>query len=114
MSETIFDKILKGEIPSSKIYEDEIVYAFKDINPIAPIHILVIPKNKLIKFSDFESLDPAITGLFIQRVAKVAKELGLDSKGYRVVFNCGDEGGQEVDYLHAHILGGKKLSFPKP
>lgn len=113
MSETIFDKILKGEIPSTKVYEDEVVYAFEDINPIAPVHVLVIPKEKLIKFSDFENLDVNITGTFMQKVAKVAKELGLDGKGYRVVFNCGEEGGQEVDYLHAHILGGKKLTFPK-
>ena len=113
MSETIFDKILKGEIPSTKVYEDETVYAFEDINPVAPIHILVIPKDKLVRFSDFDSLDPIITGVFIQRVAKVAKELKLEPKGYRVVFNCGEDGGQEVEYLHAHILGGKKLSFPK-
>lgn len=113
MSETIFDKILKGEIPSTKVYEDESVYAFEDINPIAPVHVLVIPKNKLIRFSDFESLDIRITGEFMQKVAIVAKELGLDKKGYRVIFNNGLEGGQEVDYLHAHILGGKQLTFPK-
>lgn len=113
MSETIFDKILNGEIPSTKVYEDELVYAFKDINPIAPVHVLVIPKDKLIKFSDFETLDVVKTGEFIKKVALVAKELGLNEKGYRVIFNSGDEGGQEVDYLHAHILGGKQLSFPK-
>lgn len=113
MSETIFDKILKGDIPSTKVYEDELVYAFEDINPIAPVHVLVIPKDKLVKFSDFENLDVAVTGEFMKRVAVVAKELGLADKGYRVIFNSGDEGGQEVDYLHAHILGGKKLSFPK-
>ena len=113
MSDTIFDKILRDEIPSTKVYEDELVYAFNDINPIAPVHVLVIPKNKIERFSDFESQDANITGEFIKRVAIIAKQLGLD-KGYRVIFNNGDEGGQEVEYLHAHILGGKKLKFPKP
>ena len=113
MSETIFDKILKGDIPSTKVYEDEAVYAFEDINPIAPVHILVIPKEKLVKFSDFKDVDVKVTGEFMKSVALVASELGLDDKGYRVVFNCGDEGGQEVYYLHAHILGGKKLTFQK-
>lgn len=113
MSETIFDKILRGEIPSTKVYEDELVYAFKDINPIAPVHVLVIPKIKIERFSDFEDQNVNLTGEFIRSVAIVAKELGLD-KGYRVIFNNGDDGGQDVDYLHAHILGGKKLKFPKP
>jgi len=113
MSETIFDKILKGDIPSTKVYEDELVYAFKDINPVAPVHVLVIPKIKLVKFSDYETEDTEKIGKFIKAVALVAKELGLSERGYRVVFNSGNEGGQEVDYLHAHILGGKKLSFPK-
>lgn len=112
MSETLFDKILKGDIPSTKVYEDEHVYAFEDINPKAPVHVLVIPKTKLVKFSDFEDADPVLTATFISKVAVVAKELGLKDKGYRVIFNCGLEGGQEVDYLHAHILGGKRLRFP--
>ncbi|MGL1892069.1 MAG: histidine triad nucleotide-binding protein [Spirochaetaceae bacterium] len=112
MIDTIFDKILRNEIPSTKVYEDEKVYAFKDINPIAPVHVLVIPKVKIERFSEFENQDISLTGEFIQRVALVAKELGLE-KGYRVIFNNGVEGGQEVEYLHAHILGGKQLSFPK-
>lgn len=112
MIETIFDKILKGEIPSTKIYEDDVVYAFEDINPIAPIHVLVIPKEKIQRFSDFEKQDVVKTGEFIKRVAVVAKELGLN-KGYRVIFNNGEEGGQEVEYIHAHIIGGKQLTFPK-
>jgi histidine triad (HIT) family protein len=113
MSDTIFDKILRGEIPSTKVYEDDLVYAFNDINPIAPVHVLVIPKNKIERFSDFEDQDVLETGEFIKRIAIVAKTLGL-KKGYRIIFNNGDEGGQEVEYIHAHILGGKKLRFPKP
>lgn len=112
MSDTIFDKILRKEIPSTVVYEDEKVYAFKDINPVAPVHILVIPKDKIERFSQFEDQDPVKTGEFIAKVAKVARELKLD-KGYRIVFNNGEDGGQEVEYLHAHILGGKKLTFPK-
>lgn len=114
MADTIFDKILRQEIPSEKVYEDDKVYAFKDINPIAPIHILVIPKNKIERFSDFESQDISETGDFMKRVAIVARELGIDKKGYRIIFNNGPDGGQEVEYIHAHILGGKKLTFPRP
>ncbi|MBN2618305.1 MAG: histidine triad nucleotide-binding protein [Spirochaetales bacterium] len=113
MEDTIFDKILRGEIPSEKVYEDEVVYAFKDINPVAPVHVLVIPKSKLEKFSDFEDLSSLEVGNFIKKVSIVAKELGLKEDGYRVVFNNGRDGGQEVNYLHAHILGGKKLSFSR-
>jgi len=113
MNETIFDKILMGEIPTHKVYEDEFVYAFKDINPKAPIHVLVIPKVKIERFSDLEILDVTLTGEFFKRVSIVAKKLGLNNNGYRVIFNNGQDGGQEVEYLHAHILGGKKLGFPK-
>lgn len=112
MSETLFDKILKREIPSESIYEDDYVYAFKDINPKAPIHILVIPKSKIERFSDFENCSNEYIGEFIKRVAIVASELGLKESGYRIIFNNGRDGGQEVEYIHAHILGGKRLSFP--
>ena len=114
MNDTIFDKILVGDIPSTKVYEDDVVYAFEDINPIAPVHVLVIPKKRLERFSDFIEANNTDIGAFMSGVAKVASYLGLDPKGYRVIFNNGDEGGQEVEYLHAHILGGKKLTFPKP
>lgn len=113
MEDTIFDKILRKEIPSTKVYEDEFVYAFEDINPKAPVHVLVIPKAKIERFSDLEDQDILLTGKFMKSVSLVAKKLGLDKKGYRIIFNNGEEGGQEVEYLHAHILGGKKLSFPK-
>lgn len=113
MSDTIFDKILKKEIPSECVYEDDSVYAFKDINPKAPIHVLVIPKAKTNRFSDLEDLDSEFVGNFIQKVATVARELGLKEEGYRVIFNNGLNGGQEVEYIHAHILGGKRLRFPQ-
>lgn len=113
MSDTIFDKILRKEIPSTVVYEDDVVYAFEDINPKAPVHVLVIPKKKIARFSDLENQDIKDTGIFMQRVAVVARELGLDKEGYRVTFNNGTNGGQEVEYIHAHIMGGKRLSFPK-
>lgn len=112
MSDTIFDKILRKEIPSECVYEDDFVYAFKDIRPKAPIHVLVIPKEKIERFSDLEDLDPQFVGVFMQKVARVARELGLKEEGYRVAFNNGLNGGQEVEYIHAHIFGGKRLSFP--
>lgn len=112
MSETIFDKILAGEIPSSKIYEDENIYAFKDINPAAPIHILVIPKSKVTGFAKLKDLSEEEVGRFIKGVSKVASDLGLEEDGYRIVFNQGKHGQQTVEYIHAHIIGGKQLTWP--
>lgn len=113
MSElTLFDKILAREIPSEAVYEDEHVYAFRDINPQAPQHVLVIPKRKLESFADIKGADAAAVGAFMQGVSRVAAELGLEENGYRVVFNTGSDGQQTVQYLHAHIIGGRKLSWP--
>lgn len=113
MEDSLFDKILRGEIPSDCVYEDEFVYAFRDIAPKAPVHVLVIPKKKICRFSELKEQSASFTADFIQGVSRVAAELGLDDKGYRVVFNNGPDGGQEVEYIHAHILGGKALSWPK-
>jgi len=110
--ETLFDQILAGSIPSEAVYEDEDVYAFKDINPQAPVHVLVIPKKKLESFADVRSADAADVGAFMKAVSKVAADLGLDERGYRVVFNTGPEAQQSVQYLHAHIIGGRQMSWP--
>lgn len=110
--ETLFDKILAGEIPSEGVYEDDDVYAFRDINPQAPVHILVIPRKKLASFIEVKGADPETIGRFMQSVSKVATELGLDEGGYRVVFNSGPDAQQSVAYIHAHILGGRQLSWP--
>lgn len=103
----VFCKIVKGEIPSTKVYEDDKVLAFKDIEPIAPIHILVIPKvhiKSLLELEDDELL------IHINKVIKIiAKEQGIDKKGFRVLTNVGEDGGQAVKHLHFHILGGTKL-----
>jgi histidine triad (HIT) family protein len=111
MTDTIFDKILRKEIPSDKVYEDDWVYAFRDIHPKAPVHVLVIPKKKLKSFAQVTSAESLDLGEYLKGVAKVAALLGLEKSGYRIVFNHGDDGGQTVDYIHAHILGGQSLGF---
>ncbi|HUX13100.1 MAG TPA: histidine triad nucleotide-binding protein [Spirochaetia bacterium] len=109
---TIFEKILDGEIPSESVFEDENVYAFRDVNPQAPVHVLVIPKSKLTGFADLATADLVTVGRFMQEVARVAGKLGLEEEGYRIVFNQGKNGQQTVAYLHAHILGGRRMSWP--
>jgi len=102
----IFCKIVDGEIPSNKILEDENFLAFHDINPAAPVHVLVIPKEHIDSFNNINSETMAKMTLFIQEVAKI---MGLNENGYRLITNIGDDGGQEVKHLHFHILGGGKL-----
>ena len=110
--DTIFDKILRKEIPSEAVYEDEAVYAFRDIEPQAPVHVLVVPKKRVESFADLPDSDPGDVAALMQGVANVARELGLNESGYRVVFNTGPDALQSVQYLHAHIIGGRKLSWP--
>ncbi len=109
---TIFDKILAGEAPADIVHDDEHLLAFRDINPQAPVHVVVIPRQKVRSFAELGKLDPAAVGAFMQGVSRVAARLGLDEPGYRVVFNCGRNGQQTVEYLHAHILGGRQLRWP--
>lgn len=106
----IFAKILRGEIPCKKVYEDEWSLAFHDINPQAPVHVLVIPKGKYCSFADFSANAPAeeIAG-FMRAVGKIAKDLGLEAPGYRLLFNMGPHSGQEVPHLHVHLFGGRPL-----
>ena len=106
----IFCKIIKGDIPSAKVYEDELVYAFRDINPQAPTHILVIPREHISGMSGINAENAALAGHCLAVAAKVAAAEGLEN-GYRIVSNCGDDAGQTVHHLHFHILGGKKLSL---
>jgi histidine triad (HIT) family protein len=107
----IFSKIINREIPADIIYEDELALAFKDINPQARVHILVIPKKPIARLSDCESEEHALLGHLLLTVKRVAEKAGL-TKGYRVVINNGDDGGQTVDHLHFHILGGRSLKWP--
>ena len=106
----IFARILRGEIPSTKVYEDEQVLAFNDINPLAPTHILVIPQGPYVSWDDFsdQASDSEIAGL-IRAVGRIAREAGLVEPGYRVLANVGVNSGQEVPHLHLHIFGGRPL-----
>jgi histidine triad (HIT) family protein len=106
----IFAKILRGEIPSNKVYEDEWALAFHDIAPQAPVHILVVPKGDYVSWDDFsaKASDAEIAG-FSRAVGKVARDAGLVEPGYRVLYNVGRNGGQEIAHLHAHIFGGRPL-----
>ncbi len=106
----IFARILRGEIPSTKVYEDEEVLAFYDINPLAPTHILVIPKGAYVSWDDFseQASDEEIAGL-VRAVGKIARNAGLVERGYRVLANVGMNSGQEVPHLHLHIFGGRPL-----
>lgn len=109
---TVFEKILDGELPSDKVYEDEDVFAFNDIDPQAPTHVLVIPKKRARDFSELAEADAEWVGRYMKGIAQVVTELGVLENGYRVVFNSGRDGQQSVAYLHAHILGGRRLSWP--
>jgi len=111
MSETIFSKIIRKEIPADIVYEDDLCLAFNDISPQAPTHILVIPKKPIPKLADAESEDHALMGHLLLTVKRVAEQAGL-TQGYRVVINTGEDGGQTVDHLHLHILGGRSLAWP--
>jgi len=109
-SDNIFAKILRGEIPADTVFEDDDVLAFKDITPRAPIHVLVIPKAPYVSNADFtRTASEAEIGRFYKKVGDVARLLGLDEGGYRLIVNIGSDGGQEVPHLHAHILGGHPI-----
>lgn len=112
VSDCLFCKIINGDIPSKKVYEDEYVYAFEDIAPVAPTHVLFIPKAHISGASEITSENSALVSKIYEAVAKVAREKGLDKAGFRVVSNCGEDAGQTVFHLHFHLIGGKKLNWP--
>lgn len=112
MEDCIFCKILKGEIPCDKIYEDDRVLSFKDISPEAPVHVLIIPKKHISSINDLKEEDEDLIGYIYTVAAKIAKQLGVEEKGYRIVSNCGEDGGQTVPHIHFHFLGGRKLNWP--
>ncbi len=109
--DTLFSKIIRREIPADIVYEDELALAFRDINPQAPVHILVIPKQPIPKLSDAVPDDHRILGHLLMTVKRVADQEGL-ANGYRVVINTGEDGGQTVYHLHLHLLGGRPLAWP--
>lgn len=109
MEDCLFCKIINKEIPSTIVYEDELIIAFKDIHPVAPVHILVIPKKHISSLNELEEQDEILVGKIYTVINKIAKQEGISEKGFRVIVNCGKDGGQEVKHLHFHLLGGKKL-----
>ncbi len=110
MTDCLFCKIIEGDIPSDKQYEDEFVLAFKDIHPKAPTHILIIPKKHIASVNHLEDEDADLVGKMILTAKNLAKENNISEGGYRLIFNTNENAGQEVQHIHLHLLGGKKLS----
>lgn len=111
-NDTIFGRILRGEIPCDKVYEDDQVLAFRDINPAAPTHILIIPRKHIATINDAGAEDAALLGHMMLTAAKLARAEGIADDGYRLVINCNGDGGQTVYHLHLHVLGGRALGWP--
>lgn len=112
MQNCLFCKIIKGDIPSKKVYEDEYVYAFWDIEPTAPVHILVIPKEHISTLNDINEKNSSVLSKIYEAISKIAKQEGIDEDGYRVVSNCNEMAGQTVFHIHFHLIGGRKLAWP--
>lgn len=112
MSETLFSKIIRREIPAEIVFENDDILAFKDINPQAPVHVLLIPKRHIATLNDLEAGDAILAGKLLLAAANYAKREGFAEAGYRTVFNCNDDGGQSVHHIHLHLLAGRKLSWP--
>ncbi len=106
---TLFSKIVHGEIPADIVYQDEMVTAFKDINPIAPVHILIVPNKEIATVNDVAPEDEQTLGHMFVVARQVARDLNIDQSGYRLLINCRGDAGQEVFHLHMHLLGGRKL-----
>jgi histidine triad (HIT) family protein len=112
MAECVFCKIAQGEIPATIVHEDEHVVAFRDIDPKAPTHIVLIPRKHVASLNDLEEEHDAVVGHLVRVAAKLAGEEEIAGRGYRLVANCGREGGQSVDHVHLHLLGGRALGWP--
>jgi histidine triad (HIT) family protein len=108
----LFCRVAAGEIPASKVYEDADVLAFNDINPQAPLHVLIIPKRHIATTNDLAESDQALVGQLVRRAAAIAAEKGYADRGYRTVFNCNAEAGQTVFHIHLHLLAGRHLGWP--
>lgn len=112
MEDCIFCKIVKGEIPCEKVYEDDKVLSFKDINPGAPNHVLIIPKKHIGSLNEVTEEDSTLIAHIFLVAKEIVKKLGIDDTGYRIVSNCGEDGGQTVPHIHFHVLGGRSLQWP--
>ena len=111
MADTIFGRIIRGEVPARIIHDDELCLAFHDVAPQAPVHVLVIPKRPLASLAEVDTDDAGLLGHLVLVATQLARTLGL-ADGYRLVVNCGRDGGQSVDHLHVHLLGGRRLGWP--
>ena len=112
MSDCLFCRIVNKEIPGEVVFEDDRVLAFKDINPMAPVHVLLVPKRHISTLNDTTEADIPLLGYINHAAVKLAEKLGIAANGYRLVINCGADGGQTVSHLHAHLLGGRDLHWP--
>ncbi len=112
MSKTLFEKIAAREIPAKIAYEDDLVLAFHDINPQAPTHVLIVPKKPIARIGEANAEDQQMLGHLLLKAAEVARALGIESTGYRLVVNNGRDAGEAVPHLHLHILGGRKMNWP--
>lgn len=112
MSRTLFEKIAAREIPAQIVYEDDLVIAFRDIKPAAPVHVLLVPKKPIPRIAEAGPPDQAGLGYLLLKAAEIAAQLGLASSGYRLVINNGPDGGESVPHLHCHILGGRRMTWP--
>ena len=112
MSKTLFEKIIDREIPANIVYEDDLVLAFRDISPKAPVHVLIVPKRPIPRIADARPEDHQVLGHLLLKAAQLAAELGVKETGYRLVINSGPHAGESVPHLHCHILGGRPLAWP--
>ena len=112
MSKTLFEKIAAREIPAQIVYEDDLVFAIRDIKPAAPVHVLIVPKKVIPRIAEAKSEDHRVLGHLLLKAAEVAKSLGLIEGGYRLVINNGPNAGESVPHLHLHILGGRQMAWP--
>jgi histidine triad (HIT) family protein len=112
MSDTIFSKIINREIPADILFEDDEILAFSDVNPQAPVHFLVIPKQAIATINDIQPEQAHLIGKMVLTAQKLAKEKGVSAKGYRLVMNCNEDAGQTVAHIHMHVLGGRSMTWP--
>jgi histidine triad (HIT) family protein len=112
MADCIFCRVARGEVPADRVYEDEMLFAFRDIHPVAPVHVLIIPRQHITAMWELDASHQALMARLFLVANEVASREGVDESGYRVVINAGPDAGQSVDHLHLHVIGGKRLGWP--
>ena len=112
MTDCLFCKLVNGEIPTKVVFESDTVFAFEDIEPQAPHHVLIIPKKHISTLNDLSAEDSSLVSDLVLTATQIAKKLKIDESGYRMLFNCNEEGGQEIYHIHLHLLGGRKMTWP--